>query len=115
MSASGPAARHCRTASYPPPRVIIGPRPRPPAVAAVVPSAGGVPPRRPPAAAVVPSAGAAPPRGPAVAGAAPSAGVVPPRPRPPACGARSTTAGLGASARLAAAAALILAACPVYG
>src|SRR5947209_4457304 len=89
ISVSGPAARHCSTASYPEPREIMGVGRRPPA-GPVAPGAPAPPPaRRPPSAAP-----AAPVFAPAL------------RPPPKEPGARSTTGGRGARARLAATAAL---------
>src|SRR5437660_297985 len=90
ISASLPATRQRRTASYPPPRAIIGPGLRPP------PAAGGVP----------GLAGAA-----GVAGAAAAV----PRPAPCARGSCITMGGLGESARLAATARFTRATLVVYG
>src|SRR5579872_180495 len=105
MPSSGPAPLHCRTASYPPPREIIGP--------------GRLPPAAPPWAAPSVPRPPRPLRPPSAAGpeaAAPSVAVAPAPPRaPPAPGARVTTGAFGERARLAATAAFTRATLAVYG
>src|SRR5450432_135599 len=92
MSASGPATRHRRTASYPAPRAIVGPGLLPPGPPAAAPGAAPVlpvtgPPARAPPAVELPAGAAGSPSAPR---------------RPPALGSGITMGGFGASARLAA-------------